>query len=75
MHPTLVLPIAQTDDMILSVIEGELLVPGQIDELVSLVHSDRTDEGARLSAERARLTEPRPKGSGGAAGGIGGRPG
>jgi site-specific DNA recombinase len=51
---TLALPISKADDDILKIVEGEVLNPRVIDELLSLV-SDVADEGARLGAERDRL--------------------
>ena len=51
---TMALPMEETDDIILSVLEGEVLAPGFVDELMGLV--DHTpDEGARLRAERDQL--------------------
>jgi site-specific DNA recombinase len=51
---TLALPIAQADSDILSIIEGEVLGPRVIDELVALA-ATASDETGRLSAERDRV--------------------
>lgn len=51
---TLALPIAETDNDVLSVVEGEVLNPRVIDELLLLVGT-AADEGAQLNAERDRL--------------------
>lgn len=52
---TLTLPIDDTDDKILSVIEGEILGTRYIDQLLSLLGDGPVDDGARLTAERDRL--------------------
>jgi hypothetical protein len=53
---TLALPIAQTDDVILSEIEGEVLGTRYIEELLALAENYRADDPTgRLTAERDRL--------------------
>ena len=52
---TLSLPIAQTDDDVLSIVEGEILGRRWIDELLTLVDTI-PDPTAGLEAEHARLT-------------------
>jgi hypothetical protein len=54
---TLALPIATTDDQVLSIIEGEVLGTRIIEELLTLVDRGDTDEGAHLNAERDRLRQ------------------
>ena len=53
---TLALPIAETDDAVLSEIEGEVLGPRLIDELLSLVDTS-PDPSIHLTAERDRLKQ------------------
>ena len=52
---TLALPIATTDDHVLSIIEGEVLGTRIIEELLALVDRGDADESAHLNAERDRL--------------------
>ncbi len=52
---TLALPIAATDDAVLSVVEGEVLGTRIIEELLMLVDQGVADDGARLTADRDRL--------------------
>lgn len=51
----LALPIAETDDAILTVIEGEVLDPKVIDRVLDSAFADPADDRAVLEAERARL--------------------
>lgn len=51
---TMAMPMAETDDIILSVIEGEVLDPNYVDALLAQI-DHAPDEGARLRAEIGRL--------------------
>jgi hypothetical protein len=51
---TLALPIAETDDTVLSMIEGEVLGPTWLNELLSLVDA-APDPTAWMRAERDQL--------------------
>lgn len=53
---TLALPIAETDDDTLSVVEDEILAPQFIDQLLSLLDSSG-DDVAALTRERERLSQ------------------
>jgi hypothetical protein len=57
-HNTLALPIEETDEEVLSIVEGEVLGSDYIRELLSLVES-AVDETPRLLAEQARLQKER----------------
>ena len=52
---TLVLPMAETDDAILSTIEGDVLHPRLIEDLLLLVDQGEADTSALLTADRDRL--------------------
>ncbi len=52
---TLALPIADTDETVLSVIEGEVLGTGLINELLRMVDMSAADADAMLQANRERL--------------------
>ena len=52
---TLALPIAETDDAILDIIEGEVLGKSFIEELLAQVDKGEADNSAHLTAERDRL--------------------
>ena len=54
---TLALPIAQTDDDVLSIVEGEVLGTAFIEELLALVDKGDTDQTARITADRDRLRD------------------
>ncbi|MDO8677166.1 MAG: recombinase family protein [Acidobacteriota bacterium] len=49
------LPIGETDDQILSIIDGQVLCPSVIEELLLLVDRGEADDSARLTADRQRL--------------------
>ena len=52
---TLALPIAETDDAVLDMVEGEALGTRFIEELLALVDTGEVDHTAQLTAERDRL--------------------
>jgi hypothetical protein len=52
---TLALPIAETDDSVLDIVEGEVLGTRFIDELLSLVDTGAEGTAAHLEADRDRL--------------------
>jgi hypothetical protein len=52
---TLALPIADTDDAVLDIIEGEILGTRYIRELLALVDRGEADNSAQLRVERDRL--------------------
>jgi len=54
---TLALPMAQTDDIVLSVVEAIALDPDTIEELLSLVDKGEVDQTDRLTADRDRLQQ------------------
>jgi hypothetical protein len=51
----LTLPIADTDDRVLGIAEGEVLGTRLLEELLALVDRGDADDSARLTAERERL--------------------
>ncbi len=52
---TLVLPLAQTDETVLEMVEGEVLGTRVIEELLMLVDRHGVDDSAHLTADRERL--------------------
>jgi site-specific DNA recombinase len=52
---TLALPMAETDETVLSLVEGEVLGTRLIEELLALVDRGEADDSARLMADRDRL--------------------
>jgi site-specific DNA recombinase len=54
---TLALPIAETDDAVLDMVEGEVLGTRFIEELLALVDRGEADNTALLTAERARVQQ------------------
>jgi hypothetical protein len=54
---TLALPIAETDDAVLGIVEGEVLGTRFIEELLSLVDTGAEHEVRYYEADRARLTQ------------------
>lgn len=52
---TLTLPIVETDNSVLDIVEGEVLASPFIEELLAVVDKGEADDTARLTAERDRL--------------------